>query len=290
MAVPLSHTYRVQKSAPRTTTSLGVDITRIVAAFPRKVYLQWVIRNPQEGVTYLVQVYRSGSSEGPWEHVGVDLADAFNYVDVNFESAHDRTTASLFSMHRSVYYKVVLQPSTGTAVETVKKLEGGLDRRRKGIHRKLQRDAAIYLKKVMGTEVAIFKRRRWGAKCTCLSSTGQSTRSHCSTCFGTGIVDGYWNPVYGYGQRMVAPVQVQTGPQGQIESHRLQAIILNIPQVEPDDILVFLRDNKRYIVESSTPTQIHFVDVHQELVLSEISASSREYGLKADQWSDPPWF
>lgn len=290
MPVPLSHTFRVQQTPPSSTTALSVEVTRIVAAYPRKVYLQWNLYNPEAGVDYTAQVFRSGSAEGPWEQVGTDLLNAFNFVDENFPSTYDDSAPNLYSMHRSLYYKVEIEASTGGTVETTKKLEGGLDRRRKGIHRKLQRDAAIYLKKVMGTEVAIFKRKRWGEKCTCVSKTGQTTRSHCRSCFGTGIKDGYWNPVYGYAQRKVSPIQVQTGPQGKVESHRVEAYMLNIPQVEPDDILVFLRDNKRYTIQSVIPTQIHSVDVHQELVLSELSTSSAEFGLVADNWSDPPWF
>ena len=291
MGAPTSLTYGKQKTPPAQASSqLSLEITRTVASYARKIYVQWILRHVGQATGFTFQVYRSGSSEGPWEHIGVDLVDQYFFVDEKFPAPDQRTDADLFSLNRVVYYKVTVDDGAGTTTEDVKKLEGGLDRRRRGIHRKLVRDAEIFLRKVGGTQVAIFKRRRWGTPCDCRAKTGQTTVSHCSTCLGTGIVGGYWNPVYGYAQRKVSPVDVQTGVQGDIESHRIQVYMLNIPQVEKRDILAFLRDGKYFTVEQVVPTQIHVNDVHQELVVSELAPGSVEYDLVADPWHDPPWF
>jgi hypothetical protein len=194
----------------------------------------------------------------------------------------------VMSLERKPYYKVTATPGGMYAIQDNMP---AADHRRRGIIYKLTRDADRYFRVGVGTEVAVFKRRRWGEKCPiCLSATGQSTRAHCSNCFGTTFVGGYWNPVYTFAQRRPSPIQIQTVPQGAVESNILQILMPSIPLVDVEDVLVFLRDNSRYEVKSATPTMIHSVPIHQELVVSELARSSREYGLVADEWHEPPWF
>jgi len=294
MGTPYSQTYGKQKTSPL-PSEFSVEVTRTVASFPRRVFIQWTLRKPPAGEGFFFDVYRAGSSEGPWEELTTDLQDTFFYVDENFNQptvvGGERRDLNLFSLTRVIYYKVVCRFGAQT-VETVAQLEPGLDRRRKGIQRKLIRDAAKALKLVVGTEVAVLKQRRWGVKCNrCVSKgTTQVVRAHCKYCWGTGFLGGYWDPVYGYAQRQRSPVQTQIAPEGNVDVNKVSVIMLNIPRVEKDDILVFLRDDTRYIVEMSNPTQLQSVDVHQELQVSELSRSSREYGPEVDPWHDPLWF
>lgn len=294
MGTPYSQVYGRQKTPPL-PSEFSVEVTRTIASFPRRVYVQWEIRKPPSGSGFQFDIFRSGSSEGPWEELALGLTDTYFYVDEHFDepvvAGGERRNLNLFSLHRAVYYKVVCHFGDQVA-ETVAQLEAGLDRRRKGIRRKLLRDAAKALKLVVGTEMAVLKQRRWGTQCPHCVSTGttQVVRAHCKYCWGTGFLGGYWDPVYGYGQRQRSPIQTQPGPEGNIDINKLQVIMLGVPQVEPGDVLVFLRDDKRYIVELVNPTQLHSVDVHQELQVSELARSSREYGPKVDPWHDPLWY
>ncbi len=290
MPTPLSQSFGKQKS-PYRKGDFRVVITRTTGLWPRRVFVQWMLRNPSEATGYTFQVYRSGSSEGPWTQVATNLVDTFLFVDDTFPSPTDRSAPGLFSMRRTLYYKVEVTHATDTPAEDIQQLEAGLDRRRAGIVRKLRRDAHVALKKGSGTEVAIIKRRWWGEPCTnCQTATKQSTRSHCSDCWGTGIVTGYWDPVYGYATRSAAPVENQTSPEGVTETHFLRVKMEYIPEVMPRDILVFLRDNKRYIVERVVTTEIHTQTVHQELDVSELAHSAVEFNLEADLWHTPVWF
>jgi hypothetical protein len=294
MGTPYSQVYGKQKTPPL-PKEFSIEVTRTVASFPRRVYIQWALRKPPAGEGFLFDVYRAGSSEGPWEELATDLANTYFFVDEKFDepvvAGGERRDLNLFSLHRAIYYKVVCRFNTQTA-ETVAHLEAGLDRRRKGIRRKLIRDAAKALKLVVGVEMAVLKRRRWGVKCDrCVSKgTTQTVRAHCKYCWGTGFLEGYWAPVYGYAQRRRTPIQTQVAPEGNVDTHRLEVVMLNVPQVEPGDVLVFLRDDKRYMIELVNPTQLHAVDVHQELQVSELARSAREYGPLVDPWRDPMWF
>jgi hypothetical protein len=281
MSVPYSQVHGVQKTPPL-PREFSVEITRTTPLFPRKVYIQWTLRKPPASAGFRFDVYSAGASEGPWDLLHIDLPDTFYCVD---------STANLFSLHRVIYYKVVCRYGA-VEVSAVRKLEAGLDRRREGIRRKLLRDSAKALKLVVGTEVAILKVRYWGEVCPhCVSKgTGQNVRAHCTYCWGIGILEGYWTPIYGYAQRQRSPIMTQVTPSGHTDVNKVSVIMLSVPQVEPGDLLVFLRDNKRYVVEVVSPTQIHSVDIHQELQVSELARSSREYGVPVDPWHDPGWF
>lgn len=290
MGVPLSQTYGKQKSPPKTSSYWSLDVTRVTGIWPRKIYLQWMLRNPGFPDGYTFTIERSGSHDGPWTEIAAGLTDTYFFVDDGFPAPCDLSEPGLFSLRRTIYYRVTATHTTDGTVSQVKKLEAGLDRRRQGIVRKLRRDARVVLRKGSGTEVAILKRRWWGEPCNCTTKTGQVTRSHCRVCFGTGIVSGYWDPVYGFAVRTSAPVVENTSTQGNVETHNLQIRMYYIPQVAAQDILVFMRDNKRYLVDVPITTEIHTVEVHQELQVSELSRSSREYNIPVDDWRDPAWF
>jgi hypothetical protein len=288
MTAPNSSVYGVQTS-PAKGSSARLEITRVIPLWPKKVCLQWTVRNPADVSHYFFQIARSGSPEGPWEVLTpLLLEDAYFYVDDNFSATSDDSQAGLLSLQRNIYYKVTATPGP---IEDVKDIMPATDHRRQGIINKLTRDATRYFRVGVGTEVAIFKRRRWGEKCPiCLSSTGQSTRAHCSNCFGTGFVGGYWNPTYTFAQIRPSPTQMQTVPQGDIETNIMTVLMPVFPVVEILDVIVFIRTNQRYEIKSVAPTTIHGVTIHQEVTVSELARSAREYNLKADNWHDPKWF
>lgn len=292
MSVPLSQTYGVERN--RTYTGpYRVELSRVVSVWPRKVFLQWRLTgNPVSTPGYTTTIHRGASTAGPWELVASNLLDTFYYVDDQFPAPNDNSEPGLFSMKSIMYYRVsVSHLANPQTAEAVGQLNGGTDQRRAGILRKLRRDAEISLRKGSGTEVAVLKRRWWGTPCTCKSATGVVTRSNCSLCSGTGIVSGYWNPVYTFASRSESPRSEQTSSQGTVETHYARLMLPHIPEVRPRDIIVFLRDNKRFIVESENyVTSIQTQPVHQELTASEISASSVEYNIPVDPWHTPEWF
>ena len=290
MANPLSQTYGKQRS-PYEKGDFRVVLTRTIGVWPKKVFVQWILRNPKSPTGYVFQLYRSGGSNGPWTQIGTDLTDTYYYVDDLFPAPDDRRKAGLFSLRWALYYKLVVSHPTDGTSETIQMLEPTLDRRRTGIVRKLRRDAHVVLKKGSGTQVAIFKRRWWGEPCpACKTATGHSTRSHCNTCLGTSISPSYWDPIYGYAVRTSAPVENITAKEGTAERHYIRIRMEYIPAVIPKDVLVFLRDNRRYVVERIITTEIHTQTVHQELDVSELGHSAVEFHLVADPWRDPPWF
>lgn len=287
---PLSVRQAVQQSPPKLTNIPRIEVVRVYPMYPRRVFVQWVIRNPGTSPAFVYQVYRSGSTEGEWEHIGVDL-DTYYFVDEDFPTPASQEAPGLFSTQLTLYYKITaVRTGDPTVYEVIKKMEPWLDARRMGMHRKFVRDALVALKKVIGTEVTILKRLRWGERCSCVASTGQSTRASCPLCFGTTFVGGYWEPVYGYAQLGSQPVSVTTAIQGKTERREVTILMSNVPQVGEGDLLIFLRSDRRFEVKHVTPTQVQNVDVHQEVIASELSPYSVEYNIPVNPWLEPCWW
>ena len=295
---PTSVVQSVQRPPIKTSNVPYLEVTRTFPMWPRRVIVQWVLRNPGSAMGFNFNVYRAGAPEGPWELLTeTALEDIFFYVDDAFEADFLAGTPDLLAMSRSVYYKVTAQlattpPAPDAPIYSVTKdADPWLDQRRLGIQRKLVRDAMISLKRVVGTEVALLKRRYWGTKCpNCLTATGMSARANCSTCYGTSFTGGYWDPVYSYAQLFSNPVTATLAIQGEKETRKTQALTANVPMLEKNDIVVFLRSNKRFIIEQKNATQIHNVEVHQELVVSELAPGSIEYAIAVDPWREPCWW
>lgn len=275
--------------------ALSVEITRLLPLFPRGVFLQWDLINPTETGSYSFSVYRSGSPEGPWESLLLNGTDIYNYSDV-LPSTSTQATGDInqLSLVRGIYYRVVVVPPSGpdNQIEVSSIVEPRLDGPQRLLKRKILRDESLMFKKLNGVEIAVIKRMHWGPRCTkCWDKTTKTvTRANCTTCFGTGFSPGYFTPVLTLGRRGTLPAAKQIAPQGVAEYRPTQVTILDAPRVEPDDILVFLKDNRRFLVKSVIQTELKTVGVHQKFEVSELARSSIEYRLVVDPARIPPLF
>ena len=302
--VPLSMRQGVQKPPIKTSSTLEIEVTRIYPIWPRRVFVQWVIRNvPQGAPDYLFNVYKASGAEGPWTLLASGLSNTYFYVDESFGASVDNTSQTLFNMYVSLNYRVEVlsppvppedpeeplgDPTLITSVTTY--LDSWTDQRRAGISRKLVRDALISLKAV-GLECAVLKKKSWGARCPlCVSIANKSTRTTCPTCYGTTIVGGYENPQYGYATLSANSIDVSTRIQGQVDIRNRQIITAHVPRIDVDDVVVFLRSGKRFIVKSVFSTTIQDTNVHQELHVSELSPGAIEYEINVDPWREPCWW
>jgi hypothetical protein len=275
--------------------ALSIEITRLLPLFPRGVFLQWDLINPTEAGVYLFNVDRSGSPDGPWTALQVGAANIYNYSDVIPTTATPgEGDVNQLSLVRGIYYRVTATPPSGAAnkVIVVSVVEPRLDGQQRLLKRKILRDETLMLQKLNGVEIAVVKRMHWGPRCTkCWDSVTKTvTRANCTTCFGTGFSPGYFTPVLTLGRRGTLPAAKQIAPQGVAEYRPTQVTILDAPKVEPDDVLVFLKDNRRFLVKSVIQTELKTVGVHQKFEVSELARSSIEYRLVVDPTRIPPLF
>lgn len=273
--------------------ALSIAITRVVPLYPNGTFFQWDLLSLTEVGSYLFNVYRGGSSSGPWTTLATALVDSYNYIDTLPVTYTDGEKApNQLSTMRGLHYRVISTAPSGAQVEAISTVEPKLEGRFKLLKRKILRDEALLLRKLNGVEVAVCKRRHWGVKCTkCYDKyTNEVVRGNCTNCFGTGYVGGYHSPLITLARRGVAAPQTQLTPQGKSDTSVVSVTLLDLPLVEEEDVLVFLRDNRRFVVKNVQPTEIQTVTVHQKLMVSELARSSIEYRIPVDPLRVPPLF
>lgn len=271
---------------------LGVNITRVLPIYPNAVFVQWDLTGVTESGSYVVDVYRGGSQNGPWEAIALGRYDTYNYLDRLPTAVNN--DPNLLSLMRGIFYKIVVTPPSGVVNQAYaySSIEPKLDGRFKLLKRKILRDESVMLRKLNGVEVAVLKRMKWGPRCTqCYDKyTRQSTRGNCTTCYGTTFMPGYHTPIITLARRGTIPKSKHLTPQGDMELEMTRVMLLDAPKVSPDDVLVFLRDNRRFLVKEVMATELKTVTVHQSLSVVELARSSVEYRIKVDSDRIPPLF
>ena len=132
----------------------------------------------------------------------------------------------------------------------------------------------------------------WGTRCTlCYDKyTKDVVRANCTTCLGTGFVPGYHTPVITLARRLPAQPDTTITPQGKSDITMTRLTLLDVPALEENDVLVFLADNRRFVVRKITATELKTVVVHQSAMISELARSSVEYRITVDPTRLPPLF
>lgn len=115
--------------------------------------------------------------------------------------------------------------------------------------REILRKEEMLQRKRAGAEGWLLKRRAWGDQCPVCTDvdTGTVRDSHCSTCYGTGVVGGYYAPLpY---MTTVDPTQRLkrlTADQGLTVATMLTVRALAWPSPEQNDVWVNAKTNVRY--------------------------------------------
>lgn len=268
--------------------ALSIKLTKITPLYPHGFFVQWALGGATASGVYRFDVFRSGSSEGPWELVVRQLANQYAYTDRLVQpegTAHaDYRRPNQLGFTRGFFYRVVVTGPDGAQAEVVDDLDPQLDRKQAQYWRKMVRDLSVGLRKLNGVPCAVLKKKQWGERCPrCYDKVSREVvRANCVTCWGTGFVGGYWAPVKVHTRRSAPVSATQQTPEGKSDSNSVRIWMPHIPQLDRDDVIVFLRDNKRFRVDQQSETQITTVTVHQTISAVEIERSHILYKLPVD--------
>lgn len=261
-------------SLPSPPTANTVDYLKI-KVFPdwlKSVTLSW--EYPSWLEAKYANVYRSESPNGPWTLINlVPLTDRNWYRD---EYQH---TSSKFNQD---YYLVELYLTDGSSVCSE---IGTWDVRVKGregiLADEIQRREWLLLRKFTGIQTAVFPRKNYGTRCPdCWDPIAKKvTNDHCKSCFGSGFLKGFWNPIQTYIQYEPTPNAMAKTYFGRFEQNDMSAWTICDPQINPDDILVRLEDFKVYEVVGSNNTELRGRRVRQMMHITELARADIEYSL-----------
>jgi hypothetical protein len=268
---------------------MEVQITRTTPVYrsPEKtgIFVQWTVSSPPAAGIDKFKLERSGSPEGPFELVIDNIGDFHFFDDLRAAPVpadeDTRENLNFLSLSRAVYYRLTVTDADGNE-DTQTRVVGpdNLSRKIMLLRRKAQRDLGVSFK-FNSIDLAILKRRHWGLRCRdCFDVlTKKVTKSKCNTCYGTGFEDGYFTPVRVRGRIGVQNVVTNITPQGKSDVNQKRLTLLDYPELEVDDIVVDVRQNKRYIVKHRHATELQTVAVHQQLTVSELARDSVEHRI-----------
>lgn len=204
-------------------------------------------------------VERSESAAGPWETLAGPFQDQYYFRDISPALLHKWRT--LFYRLRIVDRQTNEEATFGPTAQ-----QGEPDL----IALEIQRQEDVLFREHVGRRCWLFPVRTFGAKCICFDRvTGRRTRSNCLTCYDTGYLGGFFSPIECFIQVDPNPNSPTQTPRGEQQNNNTSARLISFPPVKPKDILVEA-ENKRWRVETVTPTQRLRSVVHQELVLHEV--------------------
>lgn len=274
--------------------ALTVQFTKTTPLTPQANFVQWTLRGPLAPGDYDFTLYRAGGPEGPWDLVAAGLRNAYCALDGLAQPVGTTPDTWLrpnqLSMTRNFFYRVVAVGPTGEQGEDVAEMGATLPPKQRQLWRKLVRDEYLALRKFTGIPVAVLKRRQWGERCRpCVDKvTKEILRAHCTSCWGTGFVGGFWDPVLTYARRSPLQTTSQVAPEDKTDVAQTRVTMMAVPRAEQSDVLVFLPDNKRFLVDQQSETSIRGVPVHQSVFVTLLPASHVLYKLPVDERAVPP--
>lgn len=271
----------------------AVRITHVTPVYPRGFLVQWTVDAPSQDATFTFDLARSGSTEGPWEPVASGLAGQYAFLD-----ALDQPTGTLyrdvrrpqqFSFSTTFYYRLQSRASTGETAEVVEDTDPQLDPKMAQAWRRGTRDLQVRLR-LNSLPVVVLKRRRWGVRCArCTDKVlREPTRAACTTCYGTKFHGGYWAPVLTRMQRLSSDDGSQVTPEAREDRSVANFLSSYAPVLDPQDLIVSVRDNRRYEVDEKHEALIQASPIRQIARVVELARDHVAYRIPIDATSLNP--
>lgn len=234
--------------------------------------VSWKISDTTEDVLdYTFQVLRSESPGGPWEDLSVEFSDRYLFRDILPKPFHvARTLHYLLRVRHKVTQEVV------DFGPVCKKPEDDL------ISLEVKRHMQILMREFAGTRCWILPVRTFGQRCpSCWDTTLQKrTRGSCATCFATGFIRGYLDPVEVWLQvdpgSSLSEQNQNTGPTHQLNT---SARVVDFGLGKPRDLLIE-SDNRRWRINSLSYVEHNRCPIMLEYQLHAIPESDIEYTIQ----------
>ena len=235
-------------------------------------HLTWQLRvTGEDPLDYDFHILRSGGAAGPWEvHAGPLRPDSYDYLDGG---------VYLQNKLRIYHYRVrATNRVTGEVIEFPQESSAHIKVKPTLVALELQRQERVLWREFAGRRAVLLPKRRFGRRCPrCWDPTTQRRlMSQCLTCFDTGWLWGYHQPIEVHIQIDPTPEVSQNTVNSKESQTNTTARMGSFPFVRPDDVIVEAEGDRWRISQVSTTQRLRAV-VHQELQLHQIVRGEVEY-------------
>ena len=239
--------------------------------------------------TFQIQVnYNGGGADTEWCAVGSSFINAHSYNCATIPSGGtaDDDKQRVFGKKFDVVYRVKLTTPQGVYYSKPANVLGNLKKHQWLALRAMQRRIKLKARSLVSHEGYLLKRKTHGAACgECLDPhTGGITDSNCTTCQGTGIVDGYWQAatdiMYDLSPESKHVQRDNSLNRGTISDIVVRGSFIGVPGLSSRDVWVEKDSDKRYIVHSVKHlAEINQVPVHVAAELRLVEANDIVYNI-----------
>lgn len=241
-----------------------------------RVLIEWELKPTNQRIQSLQFFVQRSESTEEWETVSGPIAyDALpEFIDYG---------VNLFDLQKVYHYRVVAKEMmNGVAVQEFysdkASTSGNLD-----LSALFVVEENLFLHRyVQGIPTFIYKRRKDGGRCPeCWDSVlKRVTKSNCQTCYGTGKLEGYYDPIEGWMTFSPRVEGAQVQQQGVAQPERGQAEFTDYPEITVGDIVLDIRGHMFWRVIAVQSPEKNRVGMLQTLQMSIINRSDIEYSLE----------
>ncbi len=243
--------------------SLSVDFQEVT----------WEVAPTREDVLdYTFQVMRSEAPAGPWEPLSPPMEDRYLFVDNRIKVSN---------RYRQYHYLIrVKKKDTGEVKDFG---PSSLDPDADLVALEIRKHINLLMREFVGRRCWVLPVRTFGQHCpACFDGTLKArTRSGCRTCYDTGFVRGYHNPIEAWVQFDPTASANQQSNLGEMQQSNTTLRMGYFPPLKPKDVIIE-PENRRWRVTQVNATERLRAVVHQELQAHEIPNSDSEYLIELD--------
>jgi len=200
----------------------------------------------------------------PWGfrlQYGRSVNDTFEYVDEDYPAYNVcfliDPLQRLWNRDIELYYRVELEAYNDTYYSVPQRPTQYWNKLDWAYTRRIRRDKVWeWMKMGIGVRGALLKRKIWGDKCPQCTDERMGTvmNASCETCYGTGIVGGYFDPIeYWIGDETGSVRQSKRTNMGNKQDVKIQAVGLGCPWIGQYDYWVNYSSDERWVIDSRKP-------------------------------------
>ncbi len=257
---------------------LTLQSFNVITYNPNGPILNWDYAPTVENLNnYDISIYRS---EAPSTNIN-DYVLIASGISGNSNSYIDVSLYNLMQYGRNWYYKLEIHDNVSNSFSIQPEIPAYTNiTRQDKIVSEIIRRKSISMNTFVGRTFKLRKRRTWGEHCTrCWDSIlMRTTDPNCPICYGTGWVNGYYNPIIFLGMINAAPQYNQIQMFGEWKPSDIMLYTLHFPLLTTRDIVQ--DDNGRlWLVNQIRLIQKFGITIEQIVQLSLISFDDNLYKL-----------